>query len=324
MAEDILISTIVCAYSLKRFDKTVNCIETLLNNNYKNLEIIVVIDGNEELRQKIKSKFRNLGKVLIIGNNIDEGPSIARNRGIEHSRGDIIAFIDDDAYVSVDWLERIAKTFHDYSDIISVGGKLLPVYENGVSKLPEEILWIVGCTYKGHPENKQFVRNVISANMAVRKDIFKDIKFETIHSKNNNREILAPIKELEDTLFCVRLNNRKNNAVLYDPDLIVYHNVPANRLTLSYIIKRTFSEGMLKAKLGNLKTGNNSKVLSYEQNYLNILLISIIKKFYTLRIRDGILLLLTIFLVMSGYIYEYISSRYIDERASKIRQTING
>lgn len=320
MIEEPLISAVICAYSLKRFDKTVNCIETLLNNNYKNLEIIVVIDGHEELKQKIKSRFKDIYKVVIMGNDIDEGPSIARNRGVEHSRGCIIAFIDDDAYVPVDWLERIAKTFHDHPDIISVGGKLLPVYENGVYKLPEELLWIVGCTYKGHPENKQFVRNVISANMAVKKDVFKEINFGTIYDKSNEKKnrLFTPIKELEDTLFCIKINNKKSDAVLYDPEIIAYHNVPEDRLNLNYIVKRTFSEGMLKAKLNNLKIGNNSKVLSYEQNYLSILLISIIKKFCTLRIRDGMLLSLTIFLVMSGYIYEYILSG-----VDKIQKEIN-
>lgn len=321
MKEYPLISAVVCAYSLKRFDKTVNCIDTLLNNSYKNLEIIVVIDGNEELKQKIKSQFKDMNKILIVGNEVDEGPSIARNRGVEYSRGDIIAFVDDDAYVPIDWLERIAKTFRDYPGIISVGGKLLPIYENGSYRLPEELLWIVGCTYNGHPENRQFVRNVISANMAVKKDIFNEINFETMYDKNNGdkNRLFYPIKELEDTLFCIRLNNKKCDAVLYDPDMIVYHNVPTDRLKLQYIVKRTFSEGMLKAKLNNLKIGDGSKVLTYEQNYLKVLLISIVKNLYTLRIRDCSLLLLTVFLVMSGYIYEYILNGYV----GKIRQAIN-
>lgn len=317
MTKDHLISIVVCAYSLKRLNDTINCIETLLYNNYVNLEIIVVIDGHEDLKQKIKSKFKDIDKVSIIGSDIDEGPSIARNRGIEYSRGDIIAFVDDDAYVPVDWLERIVKTFRDYPDIISVGGKLLPVYGNGSHKLPEELLWIVGCTYKGHAESKQFVRNVISANMAVKKDIFKEVNFGTMYDisdkKKKNRSFV-PIKDLEDTLFCIKINNKKSNAVLYDPEIIAYHNVPEDRLSIGYIIKRTFSEGILKAKLNSLKIGNSSKVLSYEQNYLNILLMSIIKKFYMLRIRDGMLLSLTIFFVMSGYIYGYISDGYLGNK----------
>lgn len=300
MDKNPLISVIVCGHFSKRFDNMVKCIESLLNNEYQELQIIIVIDGNEELKQNIESKFKD-NKILIIGNTINEGPSIGRNRGIKYAKGDIIAFVDDDAYVPTDWLVCIAKTFCDYSEIISVGGKLLPVYEDNY-RLPEEILWIVGCTYKGHPEKRQFVRNVISANMAVKKDIFNEIDFQTLYDKKNG--IYFPNKELEDTLFCVRLNDKKCNAVLYDPDIIAYHNVSKDRLKLSYILKRTFSEGMLKAKLKNLESRNS--VLTCEQNYLNTLLLSIMKKFFTLNIRDSMLLSITVLSVASGYIFEHI------------------
>jgi len=203
---------------------TVDCIYSVLKNNYKFFEIIVVIDGNKELKKKMESEFKGVEKVLIVGDIKDEGPSIARNRGIGFARGKIVAFIDDDAFAPSDWLERIVKNFFDYPGIMAMGGKLLPVYENGSKKLPDELLWIIGCTYKGHPENCQFVRNVISANMAVKKDVFKEINFEiTFHRKNTI--LFFPIKQLEDTLFGIRLNTKKSNAILYDPETIVFHNV---------------------------------------------------------------------------------------------------
>ena len=311
-----LVSIIICAFSSKRFDMTVDCINSIFNNTYKNYEIILVIDGNERLKQKIEDRFKDVDEIIVIGNKKDSGPSIARNHGIEIANGNIIAFIDDDAVAPNDWLERIAKNFSDNQDIIVIGGRLLPIYNNNNNKykLPEELLWIVGCTYNGHPENKQFMRNVISANMAVKKDIFKEINFETMHNKKNR--FFTPIKQLEDTLFCVRINNRVHNAVLYDPDIIVHHNVPIERLRIEYILKRTFSEGMLKAKLGHIDDKN--AVLSYEQSYLNILLISIIKNSYRLRIRNSLLLSIVIISVAMGYISETIlflsqKRRYLSE-----------
>jgi glycosyltransferase involved in cell wall biosynthesis len=316
MSEDpFLISVVICTLSSKRFEMTVDCIHSIFDNTYKNYEIIVVIDGNAELKENMEHKFEDTDKIRIIGNDKDEGPSMARNHGAEVAKGDIVAFIDDDAFASSDWLKYISQNFSNYPDIIVVGGKLLPIYEDG-NKLPDEILWIVGCTYKGHAENRQFVRNVISANMAVKKNIFKEVNFESIFGKKDT-VFTGPVKQLEDTLFCTRVNNIKNFAVLYDPDMIVYHNVPKDRLKFGYIIKRSFSEGILKAKLELANSEyvmNNTKkneTLSQEHKYLNVILASTIKNFYTLKIRDGVLLLATVLSVSIGYVGHIFKGRYL-------------
>jgi GT2 family glycosyltransferase len=319
MNEDpISISVVICTLSSKRFDMTMNCIHSIFDNTYKNYEIIIVIDGNYELKKKIEYKFKDIGKVRIIGNDRDEGPSMARNHGVEIAKGDIVAFIDDDAFASSDWLRYISQNFSNYPDVIVVGGKLLPIYEDE-NKLPDELLWIVGCTYKGHAENKQFVRNVISANMAVRKNIFKEINFESIFGRKNT-VFTGPVKQLEDTLFCTRVNNIKSLAVLYDPDMIVYHNVPKDRLRFGYIVKRSFSEGVLKAKLELVNSeyvANNIKkneTLSEEHKYLNVILTSMIKNFCTLKVMDGMLLLATVLSVSTGYTSCIFKDRYLKMR----------
>lgn len=291
-----LVSVIICAFSSKRFEMTVDCIHSIFNGTYKNYEIILVIDGNHELKQRMGDKFKN---ITIIENEKNEGPSVSRNRGVEHAKGDIAAFIDDDAFASSDWLERIVKDFDDYPSVSVVGGKLLLVYEEGSRKLPEEILWIVGGTYKGHPEDRRLVRNVFTGNMSTKRDTFMSTNFEIICDKKKNKFLSH---QLEDTLFCVRINNKKPGSILYDPEIIAYHHVPKERLKLLYILRRSLSEGILKAKLEHVNDMNN-KTLSHEQNYLNKILVSIIKNFCTFKIRDGILLLLVVLSVAIGYTF---------------------
>lgn len=311
--KDPLVSVVIPTFSTKRFDMTMGCIDSIFNNTYKNYEIILTIDGNEKLKQKMEDKFKCVEKVRIIGNKKDEGPSMARNHCVKIANGDIIAFIDDDAIAPTDWLSHIVRDFSDNQDIMVIGGKLLPIYNSIYGKLPEELLWIVGCTYKGHAENKQIVRNVISANMAAKRDIFNEVIFESMH--NNKNRLFIPIKQLEDTLFCINVNNKMVNTILYDPDVIVYHNVPKERLKLSYIIKRTFSEGILKAQL---KNNNKADVLSHEQNYLCVLLNSIAKNLCALRIRDSLLLWITITSVATGYMTEMISITIEKIKSNKI------
>lgn len=88
-----LISVIICAFSLKRFDMTVDCIHSIFDNTYKNYEIILVIDGNHELKQRMDQEFKESKNMTIIENEKNEGPSISRNRGVEYTKGDIVAFI---------------------------------------------------------------------------------------------------------------------------------------------------------------------------------------------------------------------------------------
>jgi len=57
------------------------------------------------------------------------GLSSARNKGIMESSGDIIAFIDDDAWAEKDWIERIERNFEN-GDIFGVGGKIIPVFDS--------------------------------------------------------------------------------------------------------------------------------------------------------------------------------------------------
>ena len=315
--ENPLVSVVICSFSAKRFDMTVDCIHSIFDNTYKNYEIILVIDGNHELRQRLECEFKEIKNMVIIENEKNEGPSVSRNRGVGYAKGDIVAFIDDDAFATRNWLENMVKNFLEYPEIFVVGGKLLPDYEDGAKKLPDELLWLVGGTYKGHPENKQLIRNVFTGNMAVKRDIFKDINFETLIDKKANLS-----HQLEDTLFCVRLNNKKSGTVLYDPEIIAYHHISNDRLKVRSIVKRAFDEGILKAKLEDLNRNNNDtteevkredrdKTLSREHSYLNTVLISIIKSFLTLKIRNCILMSLTVLSVSLGYTGYILKERYL-------------
>lgn len=292
-----LISVVICAYSLERIEMTMKCIQSILDNTYKNVEIILVIDGNKELKHKMESQLRAVTKILIVENIKNEGPSVSRNRGIEHANGEIIAFIDDDAFASSNWLETIAKDFSEYPEILACGGKLIPIYEENAYKLPEELLWVVGCTYKGHPVKKQFIRNVISANMAVRKDLFNEIQFEKMFDGRNWK--------MEDTLFGIRLFLRNHNNVLYDPEILVYHNVSKERTKLIYLLQRSYSEGLLKYELGQVIQTNfaQKEVFYHEQNYLKLVVSSISKNFFNIHQMNYFLLLFsTTFAVITGYV----------------------
>jgi len=108
------ISVVVCSYNGA---KTIReCFEGLLRVDYPNYEVIVVNDGSSDRTAAITQEY---GFRLISGAN--RGLSSARNTGLEAAMGDIVAYIDDDAYPDPHWLTYLADSFRSTSHV-GVGG----------------------------------------------------------------------------------------------------------------------------------------------------------------------------------------------------------
>ena len=290
-----LVSVVFSAYKMERYPYILKAIETISKQTYRNFETIIVIDGNKELYSILSrlnnqngNKWKDEIKLKILKNEKRGGPSVARNMGISASHGDIIVITDDDVYVSPEWLEKIVNSFDE--DVLMVGGKILPDYEKGASSLPEEVLWIVGCTYRGHPTERQKVRNVISANMAFRKNLFDVISFEPSY-KGDWR--------MSDTLIGIRANEYMPGSVVYDPESVVYHNVPKERTTLYYFAKRSYTEGFLKAFLKAKSTDQN--LYNYESKYLTTMLYSVVKYVSTFHLRYALINCIVLMSVGAGF-----------------------
>lgn len=287
-----LVSIVFSAYKTERYHLVLRALDTISKQTYQNYETIIVVDGNRELYSCLSKLDRKDVKLRVLNNEKRGGPSAARNLGIVQSKGDIIAIIDDDVSVSPGWLETIVKNF-EHDDILMVGGKILPDYDKGASHLPDEVLWLVGCTYSGHPAKRQVVRNVISANMTFRRDLFNYISFERLSGGGHWR--------MSDTLIGIKANEYRPGSVVYDPDPVVYHNVPKERTTLWYSIKRSYTEGLLKSLLKD-KIDKNNDIYKNESNYLGVILYSIIRYILTLKMRYALINTVVVIGVATGFL----------------------
>ena len=108
-------SFIVPVYNTEKFLK--KCLDSLVNQTYKDFEIIVVNDGSTDKSSNIISKYQKKYKNIIVTNKENEGLSMARNRGVQKSSGKYIIFVDSDDYVSNKLLEEVDKKIDD-SDIL--------------------------------------------------------------------------------------------------------------------------------------------------------------------------------------------------------------
>lgn len=265
------ISVVICAYTEKRWDDLVAAVESVQRQTLSSKEIVVVIDHNPALLRRVQE---NLSGVIAIENGGDKGLSGARNSGWSTAQGEIVAFLDDDAIAEADWLENLAKRYDD-PDVVGAGGKIVPLWETSRPIwFPEEFNWVIGSTYRGMPSKNARIRNVIGANMSMRRNILAAVggfreSFGCDKDANTSRGTLKWFNHYagdEETEFCIRVSQQLPGSVwLYAASAVVQHRVSAERTRWAYFLWRCYDEGLGKASL--VKLHDASTGLSSERAY---------------------------------------------------------
>lgn len=111
MQQDQLISVIVPVYNVEKY--LVRCIDSLLEQSYKNLEIILVDDGATDQSGKICDEYALKDTRIKVIHKANGGLSDARNCGLDIASGALIGFVDSDDYIAPYMYENLVKTLHD-------------------------------------------------------------------------------------------------------------------------------------------------------------------------------------------------------------------
>ena len=100
-----LISVVVPIYNVEKYLKT--CIETIIKQTYKNIEIILVNDGSTDNSLQICNEFKEKEKRIKVINKKNGGLSDARNIGLKKAKGKYICFIDSDDFINEKYIEEL-------------------------------------------------------------------------------------------------------------------------------------------------------------------------------------------------------------------------
>jgi GT2 family glycosyltransferase len=254
------ISVLVCAYTEARWAALGEAIASVLAQSPPPLQTIVVIDHNEALLDRVRAAFP---QVEALANAQARGLSGARNTGVAHARADVVAFLDDDAVARPGWLAALTEAYAD-PDVVGTGGVVLPRWEAArPAWLPDEFLWVVGCTYRGVPDRAVAIRNPIGANMSLRRDPCRAVGG---FSNGLGRVGRTPLG-CEETEIAIRLRQADPRAVVLQvPDARVDHLVPADRARWAYFVARCWSEGISKAIVSRLV--GTEAALAAERSYV--------------------------------------------------------
>jgi glycosyltransferase involved in cell wall biosynthesis len=171
-----------------------------------------------------------------------QGLSHARNTGIAASVGDIIAFIDDDERIVEEFVEAYIKLFDSYPDAMAAGGKIIADYPTGrprwMSHYPE--LPIANPMDFGE-EVKPFPKSRIpgGGNMAMRRRVFETIGvFDTSLGRTGKKLIGGEESDLFERMA------KFSMKCYYVPRAVMYHIIPAEKLTAEYFERLTYNIGI--------------------------------------------------------------------------------
>jgi glucosyl-dolichyl phosphate glucuronosyltransferase len=254
------VSVVICAYTEGRWEQICAAVESIRRQSRPSAEIILVCDHNPALSARARAA---LPDVSVLENGQAKGLSGARNTGAAAAKGEIIAFLDDDAVAHEDWLKFLADTYGNPS-VAGVGGLTLPRWQTRrPGWLPEEFYWVVGCNYRGMAPSGAPVRNLIGANMSFRKAVFELV--DGGFAAGIGRTPARPLG-CEETEFCIRLGQVSPGSLLVtDHRAMIWHLVSDSRCTFRYFLSRCFAEGVSKAQVtANVGSGDG---LSAERSY---------------------------------------------------------
>jgi glucosyl-dolichyl phosphate glucuronosyltransferase len=238
------ISVVICAYTEERWDQVLRAVDSIRVQSLACEEIILIVDHNRALYDRLTTALRD---VTVLENREARGLSGARNTGVSRARGDIVAFLDDDAAAEPDWLKFFADSFADPA-VAGVGGLVLPRWETQrPSWFPEEFDWVVGCSYTGMPRSPAPVRNLMGSAASFRREVFALVGgFRSGLGRSANERPLG----CEETELCIRLRQHAPDSILlFDNRAVAWHSVPEKRTRFAYFRSRCYAEGLSKATM---------------------------------------------------------------------------
>ena len=271
------VAVVICAHTMERYGDIVAAVDSVLGQTITPSEVVVAVDHNEGLFEKLKDELTSNVKVVL--NAGPRGLSETRNVGIRTSTAEIIAFMDDDAVAEKDCLQKLLVSFKD-SNVMAVGGRAVSVWSKGTAPFwfPEEFDWTIGCTAHNklmvQPNGE--VRNVTGSNMAFRREVFLRIGYwETELGAINGKS-----RGGEEANICLRIKGGIDQSlILYEPEAVVFHKIIPGRDTLSHLLSYCWDEGFNRAKMRKATIGFVENPLSAEIEFLRRLLtISIFRR----------------------------------------------
>jgi len=211
-----IISIIIPVYNVELFVS--KCLESVIQQDYKNIEIIVINDGSTDDSLAICERYKNKDKRITLINQSNHGLSFSRNIGIERAKGEWIIFLDSDDWISNDFCTKLLNLalMHQSDLVIS---NYVKVYEGSLPIINSKTTLLIFEKNEALNElyNEKYLQFVISCGKLIRRTILNSIRF--------------PNGKLHEDEFVSHLILSNSNRVVYTSEQLLFYRQRPNSIT---------------------------------------------------------------------------------------------
>lgn len=259
MEQSPFVSIIIPTYN--RSNMLSVTLQSFLSQNYAPdlFEIIVADNNSTDATREVVEKYGVNSKIPVkYMFELRQGVHYARNSAAKIAQGDILYFTDDDMVADFALLSELVKVFDSFPDVGCSTGLILPLFEKKPPAWVERCLWnkYLSLTEKNKPEELIISKKdmIYSCHQAVRRDIF-------FRAGGFNPENTAGIW-VGDGETGLNLKIKKLGfRFAYTSKSVIYHLIPARRMTIGYLISRIGNQGFCDAYTEYRTHRNKSKII---------------------------------------------------------------
>lgn len=235
------IAAIICTHNRDRYLGA--AIDSLLQQDYADYEIIIVDNASSDRTKEIvEQRLANPSLKYIYEPEL--GLSVARNRGAKETNAAILAYLDDDAEASPQWLQIIAQAYQNNPQLAIAGGKVTLILPEGQTLpkwLSEEMAGALGSYDLG--EEIVYINNPNltprGLNYSLRRSFLTEIGGFDPNLGRVGKNLLS-----NEELFMTELALARGWQVAYLPQALAAHNVSLERLQPQWFINRSWWQGV--------------------------------------------------------------------------------
>jgi glucosyl-dolichyl phosphate glucuronosyltransferase len=236
------LSIVVCTRNRAR--PLVRCLDSLARlEGSAALEAVVVDNASEDGTASTVAEIARRIPWLRYVAEPTVGLSRARNCGLSVVAADVVAFVDDDAEVESGWGEALRRAFVETRAAV-VGGPILPRFE-GLPPANVTPTHLGAWSCQDHGSERRLIREfpyLFGANLAARRDHLKRLGGFDERFGRSGRSLLSG----EDTDLCER-TLAAGGELLYEPQAVVHHWIPPDRVSSGYLRRRALATGRTRA-----------------------------------------------------------------------------
>lgn len=251
-----LISVIVPIYNVEKYLN--RCIDSIINQTYRNLEIILVEDGSLDNCGKICDEYRNIDNRIIVIHQKNGGLSNARNNGLKKASGKYVAFIDSDDYIKDDYIEYLYNMIIKFKAEISI---LLPLeFNEGTDAI-----------IKNEKEEIKIYSKYDALEVMLYQKEFDNSAWGKLYLKSVIKNIEFPFGKLYEDIGTVYKYILNSNKIVYS-NLKKYYYLQRNTSIMGSKFKIQELDYIYQAEnmMNDVKQMNNSKLTrASECRYIN-------------------------------------------------------